>query len=155
HSQWQSGGFEEDVKQQNVHDHRTKESQAQRHKPSEQTQRPAGNLQDRHDVKVVAHEERLHEIAGQTLRRRQRNELQESVQTEHDEGESKQTPGDDAQDFHVCLCFGFWMVFEQEKTEITENYSVSSVTSCSAFNSGRTKGLAPVLSRSVPVRSLR
>jgi len=35
------------------------------------------------------------------LRRRQRNELQERIQTEHDEGESKQTPDYDGQVFHV------------------------------------------------------
>src|SRR6266568_1329203 len=61
----------------------------------------AGTAQRRHDVKVVAGEERFHEIAGQALRRRHGNEVQERIQTEHDEDESKQTPCDDSQDFHL------------------------------------------------------
>src|ERR1044071_4283689 len=110
HSHGQSGGMKEDVKQENGHNHGAQQRQAQGHKASEQADRSPSNLQPRHDPEIVAHKERLAEIAGQALRRWHGHELQERVQAEHDKDEAQQTPSDDGEDLHF-FSFLFGLLF--------------------------------------------
>src|SRR5439155_14420714 len=60
--------------------------------------------------------------ASQALRRRHGYEMQERVQAEHDEDQSKQTPGDDGQGFHFCFLVCWGLVFKPERTELAQKF---------------------------------
>jgi hypothetical protein len=45
--------------------------------------------------------------ASSPFGRRQRDEIEKGVQTEHDEDEAEQGPGDDSGDFHFLIPFCF------------------------------------------------
>ena len=63
-------------------------------------------MRDGHNIKIMAHKQRLHVITREAGRwRRHRDEMQERVRAEHDEDETEQRAGDDGGDFHF-LIFG-------------------------------------------------
>jgi len=99
--QRQAGAVEENVEEQDVHDHRAKQRKAQWHVTSDQKQQAANDLQQADNVNIVALHERFTEVSGQRRgRRRHWDEMQKNVRAEDHKHESKQTAGNDGGDFH-------------------------------------------------------
>jgi len=111
-AQRQAGRIEKYVEEQDIHNDRADERETERGEASAQQQQPAGDLKTFHGVEIMAGEQGPHEFPGQFPPGwRQRDEVEEGVQTEHNEDEAQQSPGDDGDDFHliyVVFVFVWW-----------------------------------------------
>jgi hypothetical protein len=92
--------LEKEVKEQDIHDHRTEQRQPECHIASEQQQHPSGDLESCDHLKVPALKHGADERPGRSRRRSPWDEVQETVQSEDDEHEPEQDPGNDDCDFH-------------------------------------------------------
>jgi len=100
----QARAVEENVEEQDVHDDRTKERKTQWNVTSDQQQQTANDLQQAHNVNIMALHERFAEVSGHGRRRRgHRDEMQKDVRAENDEHESKQNADNDGGDFHGAM----------------------------------------------------
>jgi len=102
--QRQARAVEENVEEQDVRDDRAKQRKAQWHITPYQKQQTANDLQQAHNVNIMALHERFAEVSGQRRGRgRHRDEMQKNVRAEDDEHESKQNADNDGGDFHGAI----------------------------------------------------
>lgn len=87
----QAGAVEKDVKKQNVDDDRAEDGEPERDEAPEQEEQTTQDLAKANGVDVTAAEKRVEEIAHGVMRQLgHRHEMEERVQAEDDEGESKE-----------------------------------------------------------------
>jgi len=81
------------VKQQNVHDHRSKQCQRERDEPIDEKQHARDQLNRKHEQQIFADEHGSQELACDSARRRRWNEVKKSIQTENrkDQGQKEST----------------------------------------------------------------
>jgi len=98
---WQTAGVHQDVNEVDVHNDGSEQKQAERDEASDKQQQAAEDLEYGDNVKVMAQEKGLGEVANQPWRRwRHRNEVQEDIRTEYNEDQSEKNAGDNSSDFH-------------------------------------------------------
>jgi hypothetical protein len=98
--------IEKNVVEQYVDDDRTDEGQAEWSETSAQQNQTTADLKTFHGVKIMAGDERIHKVSGQTgWRWRHGDEIKKCVQPEYKKYEPQQSAGDDDGDFHG-LFFG-------------------------------------------------
>lgn len=105
------GRVEQNVEQQNVDDDGAEQRQSERNESSSQAEHTPDYLQRSHRVKVVAHEQRLGEVAGWAAWWRWHGkELQEKVQSEKDEYATQDNSSNRNDDFHKMrpVSGGLW-----------------------------------------------
>jgi hypothetical protein len=89
------------VNEVDVHNDGSEQKQAERDEASDEQEQAADDLEYGDNVKVVAQEKGLGEVANQSWRRwRHRNEVEEDIRTEDNENEPEKNASNDGGDFH-------------------------------------------------------
>ena len=84
-----------------VHNDGSEQEQAERDEAPDKQQQAADDLEYGDNVKVMAQEKGLTEVANQSWRRwRHRNEVQKDIRTKYNEDQSEKNAGDNSSDFH-------------------------------------------------------
>src|SRR2546425_5379887 len=95
-----SAGRHEDVEAQDVDEDRPQQGERKRHVLVDEKQNRRNDLDQKDHDQVVGSEKRPKELAGEARGRGHGKEVQEPVQTENQEDEPQQQPGDKGCDFH-------------------------------------------------------
>ena len=82
------------VKQENVHDDRSENSECERHVAIDQKQRARNRLKPRDDQEIIRNEHRSEELSRDSAGRRHRNEMKKSIQAEDQEDQTQNEPTD-------------------------------------------------------------
>ncbi|MGA8490598.1 MAG: hypothetical protein WB711_09270 [Terriglobales bacterium] len=91
----------EEVKEEDIHDHRPENDQRQRHKTVDQQQQPSDGLNRENDDIEMGGEEYASKLTGKARRRRRWNELKKSVQAENDKNQPHKQTRNQRSDFHL------------------------------------------------------
>ena len=88
--QRQTAPIHEQMKEKDVHNHRAKKDQGERHVAIHEQQRAARDLNRRDYKNEMRSKERTHKLAGGSWRQRlRRNEMQETIQPKYEKGKAK------------------------------------------------------------------
>src|SRR6266850_375009 len=105
-SQRQTARKHQYVNEQNVDDDRSEQRQCEWNVAIDQEQDRRNNLEQKYRDQIMRDKERPDELAGRSGRRRAGNEVEEAVESEDQEDETKKETGDDRSNFHgniICL----------------------------------------------------
>jgi hypothetical protein len=91
------------MKEQNVNDDRSEEREGEWDVAIDQEQDRRNELEQKYDDQIVGDKERPDELASRSGRHGRGKEMEEAVQSEDEEDESKKKTGDDSSDFHVSM----------------------------------------------------
>src|SRR6476659_7224186 len=89
-----TGRTHQGVKQENVHDDRSENSECERHEAIDQKQRARNRLKLRDDQEIIRNEHRSEELSRGSAGRRHRNEMKKSIQAEDQKDQTQKEPTD-------------------------------------------------------------
>src|SRR4029077_3503038 len=103
-SQRQTARKHQCMNEQNVDDDRSEQRQRERDVAIDQEQDCRNDLEQKYRDQIMGDEERPHKLSGSSGRRSCRNKVEEAVQSEDENDESKKETSDDSSNFHVSFC---------------------------------------------------